>query len=407
MVKVGIFSLSEPGHINATVRLRNELLELDCDVRYIVDKFQRGEEDLYTQRRLPVTRAFPTQGGSLHVPGFSPEVVLIESVLMVEAIKFWDMGVPVVKMSSTFSQRYDPRLPPITCDLPASVEGGGSDDHVRRISQAWEVEHRRVNPWQRPTWVQECLDFARSRGFPRAWVDDRAAVDVTFKFPELNLAPAELDFERSEDDLIYAGPCVELSRSETPLTGLPQDRTIVYCAFGTQTHRYADLKLRLHLLVETARLVPELHFVISLGRERLDDLPANVTTVAQAPQISLLRRSALFITHGGLNSIKEALCIGVPPIVLPFDMDQPGNAARLTHHGCGVHAASGLDAAQLASLIRRTMGDEELKRRVLAVRDRFQLALEKRHAAQAFQRAWQLSRRFRKRRAARAVWVMV
>jgi hypothetical protein len=400
MVKVGILALSEPGHINATIRLRNELLEADCDVRYIVDKFQRGEEELYTARKLPVTRALPTPSGSLHLPGFSPDVVLVESVLIIEAIKFWAAEVPVVKMSSTFSQRYDPRLPPVTSDLPP-------DAGPELVASAWQHEHRQVNPWKRPTWPQECIDFARSRGFPRAWLDERAAADITFKFPELNLAPAELDFERTDEDLFYTGPCVELARDETPLFGLPVDRPIIYCALGTQTHRYADLKQKTRLLLDAARLLPDLHFVFARRGEELDDLPPNVMTVSHAPQLSVLRRSALFINHGGLNSIKEALCLGVPPVVLPFDMDQPGNAARVTHHGCGVHASWDLDAGQLADLVRRALGDGQLRSRVLALRDRFEKALEERHAAKAFMRAWEFSRRFRKRKSTRSVWIMV
>jgi zeaxanthin glucosyltransferase len=407
MVRVGILALSQPGHINATVRLRNELLELDCDVRYIVDKFQHGEEDLYTKRSLPVTRAFPTQSGSLHIPGFSPDVILIESVLIIEAIKFWDLGIPVVKLCSTFSQRYDPRLPPVTSNLPPSAGPDQSGEHAERVASAWNVEHARANPWQPQTWLQECVDFARSRGFPRAWIDERAAIDITFRFPELSLAPSELDFERTDEDLFYAGPCVDLSRDETPMTGLPTDRPVVYCAFGTQTHRYPDLKRRAAQLLDAARMLPDLHFVLSWDGEELENVPPNVVATQYAPQLSLLRRSALFVTHGGLNSLKEALCLGVPPLVLPFDADQPGNAARLMHHGCGRYASWDLEAVELADLVRHTLNDQQLRRRVLAISERLLQALDEKSAAKAFQRAWEYSRRFRKRRASRSVWVMV
>src|SRR5262249_344705 len=63
--------------------------------------------------------------------------------------------------------------------------------------------------------------------------------------------------------------------------------------------------------------------------------PSNVVVVRRAPQIELLKRAALCITHAGLNTALESLAEGVPMVAIPIGYDQPGVAARIAHHGVG------------------------------------------------------------------------
>jgi MGT family glycosyltransferase len=64
-------------------------------------------------------------------------------------------------------------------------------------------------------------------------------------------------------------------------------------------------------------------------------IPSNAIIVSTAPQIELLKRAALCITHAGLNSALEALAQGVPMVAIPIGFDQPGVAARIAYHGVG------------------------------------------------------------------------
>src|SRR5262245_27630339 len=85
--------------------------------------------------------------------------------------------------------------------------------------------------------------------------------------------------------------------------------------------------------------LPELQVVLSVGKnvnpECLGSIPSNVIVVPTAPQIELLKRAALCITHAGLNTVLESLAEGVPMIAIPIGYDQPGVAARIAHHGVG------------------------------------------------------------------------
>ena len=67
----------------------------------------------------------------------------------------------------------------------------------------------------------------------------------------------------------------------------------------------------------------------------LGPLGDDVFVVPFAPQLALLERAELFVTHGGMNSVSEALWHGVPTLAFPQAADQPVVAARIAHLGAG------------------------------------------------------------------------
>lgn len=57
-------------------------------------------------------------------------------------------------------------------------------------------------------------------------------------------------------------------------------------------------------------------------------LPANILLRPRVPQLDVLKRADLFITHCGMNSTSEAIKYGVPIVAIPIDGDQPLVAMR-------------------------------------------------------------------------------
>jgi len=53
------------------------------------------------------------------------------------------------------------------------------------------------------------------------------------------------------------------------------------------------------------------------------------------PQVTLLDHATLAVTHGGNNSVTEAVTAGVPMLVLPFSTDQFAGARSLERAGLG------------------------------------------------------------------------
>ena len=70
-----------------------------------------------------------------------------------------------------------------------------------------------------------------------------------------------------------------------------------------------------------------LNLLIALGFDqdpaRLGPLPPHVRVQPTLPQVALLPRCALLVSHGGFNSVKEALAEAVPLVIVPIAGDQP------------------------------------------------------------------------------------
>ncbi len=78
--------------------------------------------------------------------------------------------------------------------------------------------------------------------------------------------------------------------------------------------------------------------VLSVGNfdiSRLKHIPKNFVIRSHVPQIAVLKQASLFITHGGMNSVSEAMASGVPMVVIPFVSDQPVNAEQVERLGLG------------------------------------------------------------------------
>ena len=102
--------------------------------------------------------------------------------------------------------------------------------------------------------------------------------------------------------------------------------------------------------------------VISLGGgldpARLRTLAGDPVLVRYAPQLEILKRAALVITHAGLNTVLESLSEGVPMVAVPLGNDQPGVAARLKARGaCVVLSRHTLSAARLRKAVTVVLQD--------------------------------------------------
>src|ERR1700736_6841993 len=117
------------------------------------------------------------------------------------------------------------------------------------------------------------------------------------------------------------------------LTGEP----IVYASMGSLQTGNADVFRAIAAAVSKHK---NLQLVLSIGMvlhpEQIGPVPNNAIVVNNAPQLELLKKASVCITHAGFNTVLEALTQGVPQVAIPFTNDQPGVAARIADKKTGV-----------------------------------------------------------------------
>lgn len=107
----------------------------------------------------------------------------------------------------------------------------------------------------------------------------------------------------------------------------------------------------------------DVQLVISHGGgmnpEAVQQLPGSPLVVEYAPQIEVISKARLTITHGGLNTVLDSLSNGVPLVAIPITYEQPGTAARIKWTGTGeVIALTDLSIPNLQAAIVRVLTED-------------------------------------------------
>ena len=216
------------------------------------------------------------------------------------------------------------------------------------------------------------MAYAEKVGLKIDWSDRAATLS---KLAVITQTPKEFDFPGISwpAQFHYTGPFHDdEGREPVPfpwekLTGKP----LIYASLGTLVNGLDDLYK--HIL-EAVQPLQDVQVVLSVGHnvdpENLGPVPSNTLVVRSAPQIQLLKRAALCITHAGLNTTLESLANGVPVVAIPIGYDQPGVAARIAHHGTGEFIEiDELTTDRLRALIEKVLHDPSYREQAEYFRD--------------------------------------
>jgi MGT family glycosyltransferase len=163
--------------------------------------------------------------------------------------------------------------------------------------------------------------------------------DVEQGLARIAQQPEFFDFPRqtTASHVHYTGPWHRSERDDAT-TDFPwdwlDDRPLIYASMGTLQNKLTQV---FEMIMEAVADLP-MQVVLSKGGGGVNvvkRIPDNVLVVESAPQLRLLERAALAITHAGLNTALECLSHGVPMLCLPVTNDQPGVAKRVEWIGAG------------------------------------------------------------------------
>lgn len=201
--------------------------------------------------------------------------------------------------------------------------------------------------------------------------------DIHSKLAQLSHQPAEFEFPRANlpPHFHFTGPYhSEIGREVVPfpwdqLTGQP----LIYASMGTIQNRL----LQVFEIIAAACVGLDVQLVISLGGgmplEAMPTLTGNPLVVSYAPQLELLRRATLTITHAGLNTVLESLTYAVPMVAIPIANDQPGVAARIVWAGVGeMIPVAHLTVTNLRLVIQKMLTQDSYKDQALRLQSAIQ-----------------------------------
>ena len=404
--------LHESGHLNPSFKLAKALAARGHRVRYLVlpdaqalvesqglesvalwpDLFPRGhvaeEQKLGTlARRRAITRRYAelldrlAQRDSALLAD-TPDLLVVD--VTQPQFAFWArrQGVRFVYLNTSLPQTHDLGVPPLRSGRSFGP-GFGARLQAELDWQRFLLKRRASAAAADLGGMCPPYDLARKAarrfGVRSTELDWRTAYMPQLRgVLELGLCPPAFDFPRPPQAQRIPIASVDLSRTEPSFdwSALPEHEPLVYCALGGQRYRPEDVPGFFARLVRVFAARPRWHLLLCTGKHVAPDslgvLPDNVTVRQGAPQLAVLRRARVMITHAGLGSVKECVLHAVPMLAVPLDVDQPANAARVAYHQLGLVAdVRDSTEAELGAALEQLLNDRALTARLERMRARF------------------------------------
>ena len=304
--------------------------------------------ELALERILPALASGAGLGAAIE--RFNPDLIIISSLYKIFALAVYlQHEVPVALFTTSISLH--------------------TKSEASRIDLAKLFEMR--------AGTEEMVSLLRARQ-PHVHTLDQLA-QIVLHMPEITCIPRAFEMSDAPTDARtwYIGPCINANRIESAFdfAGIPSGAPVIYCSLGSQSHfRPAVSRRFFQTAISAASYDTSRHMIVSLGSQAhldLEPTSSNVSLHTWAPQLTVLKRVDLMITHAGLGTLKECVYFGVPTLAFPLFRDQFVNAERAAHYGLGlVGDIESVTPLQLADMIDRALNSHELQSNVSQMREK-------------------------------------
>lgn len=287
------------------------------------------------------------------VDELKPDVIVVVAThydSFIWALLAYKAGIKTIYLHDTLCRSQSTKIPPITTEIIP-------DDSIfcgYRIAFAWKFFL--FSRFVKEIFYSSLLNIGFSASYavdklckhyqyPHQLVDTSTdMLAPKMKLTEIVLCPEVFDFPGAEQvGRYYAGVSIDLDREQPtfPWERIDDSKPLIYCALGSlECLSKQDRMIFFQIVIETAKRQRDFSWIIAIGEQldvdQFNEIPSNIILVNSAPQLSILKKSKIMITHGGTNTVKECIWFGVPMIVFPLEFDHYGNAARVKYYGLGL-----------------------------------------------------------------------
>lgn len=373
------------------------------------DLLPKGYLGCWSDGQSTRTRLFPSQqssqdklifrrfielinGGGLDgdLLALQPDLLLCDTLVWYVALRAWKLGIPCMQLNLTLSFHPNTRIPPV---LFAMQLASARSSRIRTLL-AWKylgmkflfskrLASRLFGAYRYPHRIHHLSDefrrIAAQSGYPlkKGVTYHISELGPVLALDEIVLCPKAFDFPNvpNKPERKHLGSFIDLERSEQvlPEEQMDADRPLVVCSLGTNAFYYPHAPRFFKCVFQASRLEPTWQFVLHLAdlvlTDELGTPPKNLLVRSRIPQLDLLRRAAVMVNHGGINSVIECIHFGVPMVILPGLRNQPGVAARAAYHGVArVESMATITPGILVSRVRQAMHDCHIQDAVTRMR---------------------------------------
>jgi zeaxanthin glucosyltransferase len=284
------------------------------------------------------------------------EALLVDQIAPEGGIVAELLDIPFVTICSALPFNQEPTIPPLFTTWTYSPDWWA----VLRN----QIVYSLVNPFTKP--MQKLRSsYRKSWKLPLEISSDSQLAIVTQQ-------PAEFEYPRQNLPAYFYFTGPYHNKSSRKPVDFPWDqlngKPLIYASMGTLQNQLNDV----FVAIAAACVGLDAQLVISLGGASLEGLPAlpgNPIVVSYAPQLALLERASVAITHAGMNTALECLTYGVPMVAIPITNDQPGVASRIAWIGAGeIVPLNKLTAARLETALKLVLTKESYRQNALRLK---------------------------------------
>ncbi|MBN1471946.1 MAG: hypothetical protein JW925_09200 [Syntrophaceae bacterium] len=320
----------------------------------------------------------------------NPDLLICDIFLSFVAMRALYVGIPVITINPLLSVYRNPYIPPIWSSFTprrtwwSAVIVLGSWHWLRFKFLFWD---RLVRPltgeFRSPTGIWGhwglFLRIAKRSGYP-------CEENKTYRFaawgpylilPEIVCGPKAFQLPGSPEDGRRYMSSVDFSRDEKPFDAgcLDEKKPLIYCSLGSIPLSYSHSQRFFKAVIDASRLRRGWQFVLNVGKQydssHLGSPESNLMICQWVPQLSLLKKASVMVTHGGLNSIMECINFGVPMVIMPGLWDQQGNAVRAVHHGIALKTnMARITPEILIKFVERALEDENMRQSLATMKQK-------------------------------------
>lgn len=416
MANIAFYLLNTPSHFNATFKIARALREKGHNVIYLGGKNSyplvkangfnlvefsiqdycinnrstkekeydlkttRGKWELYMQN-LKLYRENFSKGGYFKAicEQLKPDLIILDVSKIQFYPELFHKQIPFIVLTTKVCLDIAPFTPPFT---------SGYIPRRHNFISKLLIEFQWKNYFIKK-WIKDARIILKNNGFLLDklpyYYSAQQKIDITRiinhercghyglkEVPEMILSNRHFDFPREyKNNQFFIGPTIDINRQaefKFNFDASSENNEVIYCALGCYDFKYREVRKKfIQKIIAIFSNRPDKIIYISTGIDINPSIFKNVSTniilAPKMPQVDILKKSKLMISHAGLQSINECMVLGVPMLVYPLipDLDHKGNAARVVYHNIGIRGNIRRDSIkQIEKDIDKVLSDKKI-----------------------------------------------